>query len=209
MDTLEAKLSNAAYDPAQHPEIDGYQLDSSLSNKNASTYYHPQTKRAIIAYRGTNPLNADDLKADLDIAFGQRKHRRFQEAVDLANKVKQKYQDVSVTGHSLGGTQALHVHDQLGLNAKVFNPGSRLFGQEKAVDPNKVQIYRHRNDLVSAGHANNNTIDLNPIQSNPLFDTVRNIFKGPTGAVLDQLRDHSISSPDSTLKGMFNKIFGR
>jgi len=147
---LHANLSELAYKSQDDAEREssklGYKVDRSLSNPNATTFVNDRGE-AIISYRGTRPTNADDLAADLHIAAGSRKHRRFDEAEDLARRVKSKYGDkVQATGHSLGGTQALHVNKKLGLNAHVFNPGA-TFGD--TVDSDNVRVVRDKDDLIS------------------------------------------------------------
>ena len=147
---LHANLSDLAY--RSHDDADaaaralGYRVDKSLSNQNATTFVNDRGE-AIVSYRGTNPKNTDDLAADLHIATGSRKHKRFDEAEDLARRVKSKYGDkVQATGHSLGGTQALHVNKKLGINAHVFNPGA---GLGDTVDSDNVRVVRNRDDLIS------------------------------------------------------------
>lgn len=147
---LHANLSELAY--KSHDEADrdaqrlGYRVDRSLSNPNATTFVNDRGE-AIVSYRGTRPTNLDDLAADLHIATGSRKHKRFDEAEDLARRVKSKYGDkVQATGHSLGGTQALHVNKKLGLNAHVFNPGATL---GDTVDSDNVRVVRDKDDLIS------------------------------------------------------------
>lgn len=148
---LHANLSELAYKPADVQDREaqrlGYRVDRSLSNPNATTFTNDRGE-AIVSYRGTNPTNLDDLAADLHIVTGSRKHKRFDEAEDLARRVKAKYGDkkVQATGHSLGGTRALHVNKKLGLNAHVFNPGA---GIGDTVDADNVRVVRNKDDLIS------------------------------------------------------------
>jgi hypothetical protein len=147
---LHANLANLAY--KSHDDADreaqrfGYKVDRSLSNPNAITFTNDRGD-AIISYRGTRPTNTDDLAAALHVVAGSRKHKRFDEAEDLARRVKAKYGDkVQATGHSLGGTQALHVNKKLGINAHAFNPGATI---GDTVDSDNVRVVRHQDDLVS------------------------------------------------------------
>lgn len=146
-----AHLSESAYldfDEADKRAMNhGYLLDRELSNQNAHVYKSKDDSHAVIAYRGTNPQNADDLSADAHIAAGSRAHQRFRDAEDLAQRAMKKYQKVNVTGHSLGGTQALHVNNVFGLDARVFNPGA---GKGDSVTRDNVTVVRHMNDLISA-----------------------------------------------------------
>ena len=54
---------------------------------------------------------------------------RFQDASDKYERVKAKYGEPKLTGHSLGGAQALHVARRYGSDAIVFNPGSSPFAE--------------------------------------------------------------------------------
>ena len=87
--------------------------------------------------------------------MGKREHKRFNEALHVAKRAKGKYADLEVTGHSLGGTQALHVYETLGLRARVYNPGSTPKGQKLKLHSNGItpEIVRHEDDLVSLGYA--------------------------------------------------------
>ena len=128
-ETIHAQLSKAAYgkeDPAH-----GYQLDTELSNRDRKVYH--KDGKAVVAYRGTNLSGSKDrfrdLAADGLIALGlTNASKRFKGANDTADKALQKYgkENVSLTGHSLGGSQALHVakkHKDLNLETHAYNPG--------------------------------------------------------------------------------------
>ena len=51
--------------------------------------------------------------------------RRFKNAKHTTNKAIDKYgkDNVSLTGHSLGGSQALYVHTKTALPTHAYNPG--------------------------------------------------------------------------------------
>ena len=101
-------------------------MDQDLSDKDRFTFYHPATKKAVVSFRGTNVTNIGDLAADVAIAKGQQNHAiRFKNSKKLTEKAIQKYgkENVSLTGHSLGGSQAIMVAQQLGLTAHAYNPG--------------------------------------------------------------------------------------
>ncbi|CAL8468236.1 g7775 [Coccomyxa elongata] len=129
-----ARLSNAAYYPGKAAELvkaTGYLVYEELSNRNRTTFYHPDTKKAVVAFRGTNPRDPSDLLADFLIARGQTGlSTRFKTSASTVRKANKKYGKdmVSVTGHSLGGSQALDVNRRLGNPAYAFNPGSGVGG---------------------------------------------------------------------------------
>jgi hypothetical protein len=107
----------------------GYELDTELSSLNHIVIKRPDDS-SILAYRGTDPTNPNDLFADAIILGGM--HR---DAVDLrdtrfnlADKyyldAKVKYSDVDLTGHSLGGAMADVIGTNYGEKSVVFNPGA-------------------------------------------------------------------------------------
>jgi len=127
----------------------GYIYDEQLSTKHAAVYHRDGAP--VIAYRGT--ADTADVLTDVYVAAGSTKHPRFKDAVDLADKVKNKYQkDPKLTGHSLGGTLAHHVSDQRGHEATLFNPGSNFLAAPRKTS-SRVKVVRRDTDLISQGYA--------------------------------------------------------
>lgn len=106
----------------------GYVVDKELSGKDYTTYYNPKTGKASIRYRETDPTNWRDLSTDALVAVGlQGVGSRFKRAEKVYDRAAAKYggkQNVNVYGHSLGGTQALHVNMTRGAQAAAYNPGA-------------------------------------------------------------------------------------
>ena len=162
--SIASQLSYDYYDNNNDPEqiqraldtyLDGYTFDPEYSNNNASTFIRPDGT-AIIAYRGTRPTNFDDINTDAAILAGQHRtdtpHPRFVEAVNHYNYVKTKYDNVDLTGHSLGGTIADYVGRMHDEKAVVFNPGESPFSLSviPASQTSKTRIYRTNTfDVVS------------------------------------------------------------
>jgi hypothetical protein len=172
-----AILAHAAY--TRNKPVDGYDIDPAFSDRNRTTYVDKATGKAIIAFRGTQ-LSGDggtgnrwtDLGADSLIALGlQDLSKRFQGSRRVTKQVMARYgkDNVALTGHSLGGSQALYVHHRINshLETHAFNPGispvdverSRgLFGPEhvaslfnKAPKFGKMaHTYITRGDLISS-----------------------------------------------------------
>lgn len=132
--TFGALLSRAAYEYGSDKFAgmvpDGLVVDTQLSDHDATVFYSKQTNRAYVAFRGTNPKDWTDLVADAFIATGREfLHPRFHRAVSRTREVQSKYgaDNVRVTGHSLGGTQAMYVNAHTGVPATAYNPGFSPF----------------------------------------------------------------------------------
>ena len=139
-----AVLAKASYDYYHHgkekvqselnsyKEGRGWKLDSDLSNKNGVVLH--KGKNTVISYRGTDPLNPSDLFADTQILLFGREHipiylnDRFDEADSLYARTKAMFpnNDISLTGHSLGGSEALYVANKRGVPSVTFNTGSSI-----------------------------------------------------------------------------------
>jgi hypothetical protein len=134
--------------------MEGYTFDPELSYDNASVIVRPNGT-AILAFRGTRPTNLDDLNADASILTGLHKtnipHPRFTEALDHYTKVKNKYNSVDITGHSLGGTLADYVGRSTDNKTIVFNPGETPLSTSLITGGiSKTRVYRTNTfDIVS------------------------------------------------------------
>jgi hypothetical protein len=123
---VDAALAKGAYDYI--PIVKGWTRDEELSNFNRSVY--TKGGKAKIAYRGTDLHREntwlDDLGTDILIAVGlQDKGSRFHNAKKTADLAIEKYgrENVSLTGHSLGGSQSSWVSRKTGLKGTGFNTG--------------------------------------------------------------------------------------
>ena len=144
-----------------------YWFQEALSSGRMSVYYNPSEKGVlktpcvVVAFRGTKPQNEldpalstltsyfrlvtdseGDLLSNLHILTGtQITSARFQKAAEeVSDIVEKQFPDVPhvyLTGHSLGGTVAMHVLDVVRsermVKATVFNPGI-------AADANYLQM---------------------------------------------------------------------
>ena len=164
--------------------IEGYKLDTQYSYNNGSTIVRPDGS-AILAYRGTRPTNLDDLNADASILAGQHRtnipHPRFIEANNHYQFVKNKYSNLDITGHSLGGTIADYVARQNNEKAVVFNPGETPFSSN-VIGESNTRIYRtNTHDLVSF--------------SNSMYSHAKNIRVVPqTDTLSSWLGSHNLSN---------------
>ena len=142
-----AVLSKAAYDwyhgdhDLAKEELEAYGLpyrfDTDHSDANSVTIVKPDGS-AVLSYRGTVLSNPSDLLADFQIVMGVHSNpwmqqmnamNRFEEASRKYERVQEKYGNVKLTGHSLGGSQALATARRHSADAIVFNPGSSPFSE--------------------------------------------------------------------------------
>ena len=107
-----------------------YAVESDLSNANHTTFRDTRTGRGVVAFRGSNVKNMGDMGTNAAIAFGlHRLTPRFREAEDVTRSAIARFggkDNVDVTGHSLGGTQAMHATNRTGVHSYSFNPGAGL-----------------------------------------------------------------------------------
>jgi hypothetical protein len=107
----------------------GYELDTELSSLNHIVIKRPD-ESAILAYRGTDPSNPNDLFADAIILGGMHRDAvdlrdtRFNLAEQYYIDAKVKYGAVDLTGHSLGSSMADVIGAKYGEKSVIFNPGS-------------------------------------------------------------------------------------
>ena len=130
-----AVLSQAAYDPikfkSNYQQL-GYEVDNELSQPSRTVFYNKSNNKAVIAYKGTDPKHVSDLIADGQIFNGMDEYLsgRFRGAEKAYRNTAKKYgkENVQVTGHSLGGSQAVHVGRKYGVQGTAFEPGSGVAG---------------------------------------------------------------------------------
>jgi len=88
-------------------------------------FVSPDSKEAVIAYKGTKPSQASDLVADMKLAMGfipTQAKDALKATVDWTKQLGNK--NFLITGHSLGGALAQVVGLQTGINFVTFNaPG--------------------------------------------------------------------------------------
>lgn len=108
---------------------DKYNVLHELSDPDHVTFQDPKTNKITIAFRGTRLSNTRDLWNDAAILFGFKQFTgRFKNAEKVTGEAIKRFgkNNVSVTGHSLGGTQALHAAHKHGVETHAFNPGAGL-----------------------------------------------------------------------------------
>lgn len=143
-----------------YPQTRQFAVNTDLTNKNNIVLVSP--KEVVISYRGTDPKNVSDLTADAQILLGLDKIPihfldRFSDADKVYQRTKKEYpgREITLTGHSLGSTQAVYVGMKNGIKSVSFNEGaspfSTIFSQITG-DPehqNLQTIYLTGKDIIS------------------------------------------------------------
>ena len=160
--------------------LENYTFDPEYSNDNASTFVRPDGS-AILAFRGTRPTNLSDLNADASILAGQHRtntpNPRFIEAQNHYNFVKNKYDNLDLTGHSLGGTIGEYIGRTNDEKAVVFNAGETIFSLTSIPKSNtsKSIVYR-TNTFDTVSFANSLYSHANKIRVVPQTDSLNTWF---------------------------------
>jgi hypothetical protein len=150
-------------------ELPGYKIDPALTDDYSTVIIKPDGS-AIVSYRGTDLERPDDIMADIVIFSGLYKTGSLQYITDatgltsflpasltrfsLADQkyknVIDKYEKVSITGHSLGGSQAKFISKKYDTDAYVFNPGSvpNLPGEQFSIGRN-TKVLLVEGDTIS------------------------------------------------------------
>lgn len=127
--------------------VDGYTIDKNLSSPDRTAYVDSDGNLTL-AFRGTDLKNRSnryrDLGTDLLLGLGlQDVSNRFKNSKRAVDSAIEKYgkDKVRLTGHSLGGSQALYLSNKRGLTANSFNAG---------ISP--IDTYRNRNYSKATSH---------------------------------------------------------
>lgn len=122
------RFAAAAYDPENRP-VDGFSIDRDFSNRHRTLYVsNDDPTRAIFAFRGTDVKGRSaggDLGSDALLAAGlSGVSSRFKNTEKAVRAAQTKYNDLSVVGHSLGGSQTIDIAEKVpGLTKAVaFSP---------------------------------------------------------------------------------------
>lgn len=168
-----AKLASAAYLKDAAPDFEAFQRDRSYGAANSLVYVNDGAREVVLAIRGTQPRNPQDLLSDVEIARlksgltnGLQNTTRFKQLSDRVLDISRKYSGYKLVlvGHSLGGELArvlLLRHPKLVSAVYSFNPGTG-FGQvlrglagkminskENQIMKQKLHIFRVGGDPIS------------------------------------------------------------
>ena len=140
----------------------GFRLDTSLSDREHKVFYDPNSKKVVVAYRGTDPRDRfsilGDVRSDYNILIGKEgRDRRFKRATTQFKGVVDKYQhqgySFDTTGHSLGGALATHVTKKFPNRVSENLSYSRGSGvlEPFRTRPQNTWDYSHAKDPISLG----------------------------------------------------------
>jgi hypothetical protein len=169
-------LLKQSYEPLNNSSLKkfedlGYQLDTSLSNKNNKVFYNQAQKNLIFIVKGTNPTSAQDVYTDVALSFGRLKNTdRYKDSDKRLKQAKQKYgvSSALVVGHSLGAIISKYI---AGSSDKVVQYNSASVIGEKPRD--NVTSYRTSGDLVSLLNKNTSiTLDKEKTNISDAFGSV-------------------------------------
>ena len=139
---------------------EGYKVIKSVDNKDTGFHAEVLAKGndVIVAYRGTDQLLGIDGKNDYAMA---RKNIPAQatDAIKVYDQVKQDYpnSDVTVTGHSLGGSLSQIVSSVRGCDAVTFNAyGTKdMFKDPASIKEDNIVNYVNEKDYITMCNAQN------------------------------------------------------
>jgi len=165
--------SSPSFQAALEAKLGGrFAVDPSIANgQDAVAFVEKSTDggpdKVVVAFRGTDVRDASDLWTDIAIFFGvQGLTSRFAAARDTVARAVAKYGagNVTTTGHSLGGTQALYTAARFsgsGVVAHAFNPGYGVpLTQQKLLNS---LVGKYANSTSSSSNLNAYSTGLDPI----------------------------------------------
>lgn len=150
----------------------GYKVIDSVDNKNSG--FHAEVlsngKDIIIAYRGTDKLLEKDGKNDYAMARN-RLPAQATDAIAVYDKVAMEYpgMDISVTGHSLGGSLGEIVSGIRGVFTATFNAyGVRdMFKSGIKLKENNVINYVNEKDMFTMVNGQNHIGEIYAVSEKP------------------------------------------
>jgi len=144
----------------------GFNYDSRFSNDNHQVYYNPNEQKMIFSVTGTN--KPSDWGTNAYLAMGKLKETdRYNQSHRILREAKDYYKpkNVSVIGHSLGGT----------IGSYISSPDDKVYTLDKGITigqgyrPNE-QAYRTKHDVVSILGVNNK--NMTTLENKNLFKNI-------------------------------------
>lgn len=164
-----ALLSKKAYEKKrENREVEGFSIVPEFTTDDRVVYYHHDTGKAIIAFRGTDTHDWGkgrgakgffqsrgfrDVTSDIFLGGGEEdRSHRFQNAEKVTSQVIDRFgrKNVIATGHSLGGSQAMHVSNKFGIHAEVYNPHVNWLAAATRENYYHTSLHVNKTDPVAA-----------------------------------------------------------
>lgn len=179
------------YDRNSRHYIPGWQKDEQLSTPE-TLVLHDSNGHAVVAFRGSKEIK-DWVTSDIKIITGTgvKSDRRFVEAQSEVESVIKKYgkDNITLTGHSLGGRIGMEIGKNLDIPNYVYNPGTWLFDYYSNILPDSMK---------QPGAFKNTTIIDNPM------DPLSNVSQLTPGATIES---HFDTNQAVDLASMFGGWF--
>lgn len=148
-----AQLAKAVYSPYE-VDTPGFLYRADISDSEMAVYEDiTQRNRAVVAFKGTdpNPMEVgltqwwNDISNDALIVAGR--YGSSKRVSESSLKVLElPYEEIILTGHSLGGATAYEVGKRTGLPSYSFSTGSVPWDKT-----DYGEHYYHKQDLISSG----------------------------------------------------------
>ncbi|SOD56773.1 hypothetical protein SAMN06296416_1111, partial [Pseudoxanthomonas wuyuanensis] len=135
-------------------------VDNKLNGYQGTIYQHIDTGEIVVAHRGTEQIMRDGVMVDGSMVL-LRANQQAEDAIELTRRAQEYAKDskknygrvpeVTVTGHSLGGTNAQISGHHFGLRGETFNAyGAVSLGRRIPEGGNTMVNHVMATDVVSA-----------------------------------------------------------
>lgn len=149
------KILKLSYD-SEKKDTGRFKIDRKRTNEKTTVLNDTKAGgRKIVAFRGTNPSDVNDIVSDLSLAVGlEANNNRFKNAKKIANNVRKdaikegKDSKITFVGHSLGGSLSEFAGDKKRDTIVTVNKGSGIKQINKKIG-DKQTDFRSRKDAVS------------------------------------------------------------
>jgi len=189
-----------------NPLPSGYRVIKSVDNKDTGFQAEVLARGndVIVAYRGTNITSIMDIRNDIAM-LRDRIPAQATEAIILYDQVKQDYpnSDITVTGHSLGGSLSQIVSSVRGCEAVTFNAyGTKdMFKDPDSFKDDNIVNYVNEWDAIAMSNAENHIGETYAVKG----ENMRNPHKLETMTDLES-REYRTSGNLKERKNIFNRI---